>query len=236
MSRLWTETQIAQLVALYPDMTAANVAVKIGRSERSVHQKAGALGLSKSQAFLDSSRSGRILQGKKDPRLKATQFKSGAAPWNKGIPGSTGLHENCRKSQFKKGQMAGAAQAKYVPIGSLRVTRDGILERKVTDDPSLVPTRRWVAVHRLVWIREMGPIPEGHIVIFKPGCKTTAEGEITADRLECISRAENAKRNHPINKSPELAKLTQLKGAITRQVNRISKEAKEREMACTGKS
>ncbi|KYZ79032.1 hypothetical protein PTBPS01_03975 [Burkholderia pseudomallei] len=53
--------------------------------------------------------------------------------------------------------------------------------------------------------------------------------EITLDRVECISMAENARRNHPRSKSPELAKLVQLKGAITRQVNRIAREAKEQE-------
>jgi hypothetical protein len=53
---------------------------------------------------------------------------------------------------------------------------------------------------------------------------------ITPDAVEAITRGENARgenarRNHPKNKSPELARLYQLKGAITRQVNRINKEA-----------
>ena len=51
------------------------------------------------------------------------------------------------------------------------------------------------------------------------------EADITVDKVECITRAQNAQRNHPRNKSPELAKLCQLKGAITRQVNRITQEA-----------
>ena len=48
--------------------------------------------------------------------------------------------------------------------------------------------------------------------------------EITANKLECISRAENARRNSMWRLDPEVAKLYQLKGAITRQVNRIKKE------------
>jgi hypothetical protein len=90
-----------------------------------------------------------------------------------------------------------------------------------------VPTRRWKAVHRLVWEAANGPIPAGHIVVFKPGTKTVAEAEITADKLECITRTENLRRNHPRNKSPELGRLVQLKGAITRQVNRIAREHAE---------
>ena len=123
--------------------------------------------------------------------------------------------------------MSGAAQHNYVPIGSLRINADGHLERKVTDNPALYPARRWEPVYRHVWEAANGPIPEGHLVIFRPGMKTTKEEEITVDRLECITRAENARRNHPRTRSPELARLVQLKGAITRQVNRINREAEQ---------
>lgn len=64
-------------------------------------------------------------------------------------------------------------------------------------------------------------------MVFKPGMKTAVLEEITLDRVECISLAENARRNHPRNKHPEYARLVQLRGAITRQVNRINREAQE---------
>lgn len=51
-----------------------------------------------------------------------------------------------------------------------------------------------------------------------------ARVEITIDRLECITRAENLRRNG-VWRDPELGKLYQLKGAIARQVNRIRKES-----------
>ena len=57
--------------------------------------------------------------------------------------------------------------------------------------------------------------------------RTNVLEEITVDRLECISMAENAQRNHPRSRNPELARLVQLKGAITRQVNRIAKESQQ---------
>ena len=82
-------------------------------------------------------------------------------------------------------------------------------------------------MHRIVWEAAHGPIPREHIVCFKPGKKAAVLEEVTPDRLECITRAENAKRNHPRSRSPELAMLTQLKGAIARQVNRITREAQE---------
>lgn len=222
----WSADQLAKLRLLYPDLMAGTVAREVGHSLSSVYQKARQIGLEKSDAFKKSQQSGRIQRGRQDPRMLATQIKPGNMPWNKGKPGSTGLHPNCRRTQFKAG-MKPEDSANYKPIGSLRVTKDGYLERKVTDDRKIAPSRRWVAVARLVWIAAHGPLPRGHIVVFRPGMKTLAEADITIDRLECISRAENARRNHPRSKSPELAKLVQLKGAINRQVNRITREAQE---------
>ena len=85
------------------------------------------------------------------------RFNPGSAAWNKGIPGSTGNHPNTKRTQFKKGRARGEAR-NYQPIGTLRIL-DGILQRKVTDDPALYPSRRWVAVHRLVWEAVNGPTP-----------------------------------------------------------------------------
>ena len=76
----------------------------------------------------------------------------------------------------------------------------------------------------LVWMAAHGPVPAGHLVVFRPGCRTTVLADITLDKVECISMAEHARRNHPRSRSPELAKLVQLKGAITRQVNLIAQQ------------
>lgn len=80
--------------------------------------------------------------------------------------------------------------------------RDGYLERKVTDDPSKKPARRWIAAHRLVWEAANGPVPAGYMVRFRAGMATTEESEITIDRLELVSRAynmaQNSIHNYPI--------------------------------------
>lgn len=210
----WTENQLRALVTQYPDRPAASVAEAIGRTSRAVQQKARQLGLTKSELFYATVASGRLQRS----ASHATQFKPGQTPWNKGKPGTTGTHEGCRATQFKPG----IVPQNYLPVGSLRTGKDGLLEIKVTDDHP-TPARRWHSLHRYVWEQANGPTPAGRIIVFKPGSRTADPEQVTLDRLECISRAENARRNHPINVSPEFAKLTQLKGAIHRQLNRMMK-------------
>jgi len=224
--KFWTGHELEVLRRMYPDFSAAAVGRLLNRAPGSVHRKANELGIKKSEAFKASDRSGRIQRGQQHPSMVATRFKPGLTPWNKGTNWVAGGRS--AETRFKKGQMTGAAQHNYVPIGSHRISKDGYLERKVTDDQTLYPARRWVPVARIVWEQHHGPIPDGHMVVFLPGRFTNKLEEITVDRLECISRGENARRNHPRNKHPEYARLVQLKGAITRQVNRIAREAQEK--------
>lgn len=223
--RTWNDVEIAVMHLFYSDSRTDDIARALGRNIGTVYNKALAMGLTKTAEYLASPDAHRLdgLKGAK------TRFKKGAASWNKGTKGICGYHPNTVRAHFKKGDRLGAAQHNYVPIGTERVSKDGYLERKVTDDPNIAPARRWVGVHRLVWEQANGLIPAGHAVTFKPGRKTSDANLITHDVLELISRAELARRNHPRNKSPELAKLVQLKGAITRQVNRIAREAKEQQ-------
>ena len=213
----WTADEEYVLRELYPDATCADVAALLDRAPGSVYQAANRLGLSKSAAFWASDASGRATHAKQHPGMVANQFKPGLLPWNKGLayyPGG-----RCASTQFAKGQRP----RNWKPLGTLRITADGYLERKVNNNPG--PNNvRWHPVHRLVWAAAHGPIPARHIVIFKPGQKTTDLDDITLDKLECITRAELARRNHPHTKDPEMGRLTQLKGAISRQVNRIARE------------
>lgn len=140
----------------------------------------------------------------------------GVTSWNKGRKGIN--YEGCKATQFKTGQLPHT----WRPIGTLRINADGYLDRKVSDT-GYAP-RDWAGVHRLVWSEAHGPIPAGHVVVFKPGRRTTELGKITLDALELITRRELMLRNSIHTKyPPELVKLVQLTGAINRQINKRTK-------------
>lgn len=209
----WTPAQVRTLRRRYANTATADLVAVLGHPAGSIYNQAYKLGLHKAPAYFTEG----------DTRGVATRFKKGNVPWNKGQPYQAGGRS--AETRFKPGRPASDAH-NYLPIGSLRINHEGYLERKMTDDPSLAPVRRWTPIHRLVWEAANGPVPPSHVVAFKNNARTTVEAEITLDRLECVSRADMARRNHPRRRSPELGALYQLKGAIKRQLNRIIKETK----------
>jgi hypothetical protein len=218
--RRWTEEEVDWLRLCYPHMHTSKVASVVGRTIEQCYQKAAGLGLVKTPEYLASDDACRVSASRRTPAMQATQFKPGQTSWNKGKKGLTGTQENCRATQFKPGQMP----RNWVPIGSHRVNGDGYLDRKVSDDRG--GPRDWVAVHRLVWMEANGPVPDGHVVVFKPGRRTNVLEQITADAVELVSRVELMKRNTVHARYPkEVVQLVQLKGAIKRQVNRLAKES-----------
>lgn len=211
--RAWSEFELAVMRMHYPQTIAADLAELFNRPVYTVYAKAKKLGLEKSPAFLASSASGRTGH---DDRGRGGQFRPGLVPANKGrkFPG-TGT-----ATTFKKGQVS----VNTMPIGSYRVNADGFVERKFAQVPGPY-TRRWIPVHRDVWIAANGPIPAGHVIAFKPGKRTTNPEEISLEILECITYADNLRRNSFHNRGPEIAKIVQLRGAITRQINKRLKES-----------
>ena len=207
----------------YADMPIHDLVQALGKQKEQIYRKARMLGLRRAASF---SAATHFNTGKR--HSPGTEFKPGQKPWNTGLKGWKAGGRSA-ETRFKKGERHGAAVHNYVPIGTLRISKDGYLEQKITDDPVPYPNKRWMAVHRMVWIKHHGPIPPKHIVAFKPGMRTADLALITIDRLQLMSMAENIRRNHwQETLPPEVASLVQLKGAIRRQVNRITQQADER--------
>lgn len=217
----WTRAELKALAATYPDTPTRAVADLLGRPLSGVYRQASLLGLQKSNAYRASPAACRLRRGGEVG--KEFRFKKGHVPANKGLRRPGWAPGRMAETQFKKGEMSGAAQHNYVPIGSTRISKDGYLEIKTTDDPDLYPARRWVAAHRLVWEAENGPIPPRHIIVFRPGMRTAIRAEITVDRLQCISLAENMARNSIHNYPKDIQDAVRSVAVLNRRINRVEK-------------
>ena len=216
----WTEDRLDTLRRFYADFKTEDVACILGLRTGQVYAKAKQLGLAKSEAYLASPAACRLRRG--DNVGAAYRFQRGQTSWNKGVKGVAGVQEACRATQFKPGQ----APHNTAPIGSTKFDKSGVLLQKISNDAGN-NSKRWRAVHELVWVRENGPVPPKHIVVFKPGMRTKVLEEITIDRVECISLAENMKRNTRHNLPPELNEVIQLRAVLTRQINKRMKHEQE---------
>lgn len=205
----WTEEQKAIVRQLYADTCNREIARLTGHSEASIYGIAQKLGVKKSPEYL------RVMGGYLDGHRGAQKrFQPGHVPWIKGktLPGRTS------STSFVSGQRP----SNWMPMGATRVNSAGVLERKVREGNN--GGLNWEAEHRLVWKKAHGPIPPRHVIAFKPGMRTNVLELLTIDRLECISREENARRNNMWLNDPAMAPLHNLRGQIQRQVNKIIKE------------
>lgn len=184
----------------YHNSLNRDIAKALDRSEGSIARRAWILGLKKDKEFIiDCSR--------------ATQFKKGIIPANKGkkMP----YNPNSARTQFKKGIIPHNTFA----VGSQVLDPEGYLKRKVADRKDIPSRKNWQYVHRILWEQHNGKIPEKHIIIFRNGDRS----DIRIENLECISMAENAKRNRE-RYPAEILQISQLIGAINRKIRRKEKE------------
>ncbi len=210
--------EIAEVIELlYPDTLTQDIADLVGMPLDRVHAYATKHGWHKTHEFTRDTARDRV--GPDHP-MRRYQFPKGNVPANKGVKGIS--YPGMEATQFKKGTKS----RNWMPIGSCRINGDGVLDRKVADTG--YPPDDWKAVHRLVWIEANGPIPPGHVVRFRDGKRTTKVEDITADVLECITLAENGRRNiFHNNYPPAVVKLVQTKALMTRLINKRQRALSE---------
>lgn len=203
VKKKYSSAEDAILSELYADELTSVVAEKLGRTESSVYQRARAIGLRKSAEFLAARAvaSGLAEAGKK------CRFEPGLTPWNKGIPFEPG--GNSMKTRFKPGDKPKTT----LPVGSKRLTKDGIMEVKISCTGRRA--KDWKSEHVIVWESVFGDLPEDHIVIFRNGDKS----DLSIENLEAVSRAENMRRNSYLRYGEEIAGLIRMRGVLNRKIN-----------------
>ena len=227
--RPWRDAELALLRERYPHVATRIIAAEVGRSSAAVSAKAMALGMRKSAAFLASPASGRVQRGRTHPGMVATQFRKGHVPVNKGLRRPGFAPGRMAQTQFKPGRPA-CESHNYRPIGAEKYDSSrGVIVRKISDDPALVPVARWRSVHVLVWTAAHGPVPPGHVVRFRDGMKTLVADEITLDRLELVSLKENMLRNTVQRLPAPLPELLQLRGKLNAKIRRLESRHHEKQ-------
>ena len=166
------------------------------------------MGLKKSKEYLASPSSCRLdgVTG------SSNRFKKGQSAWNKGMKG---LNTGGQAGWFKPGHRGGKALEKYQPIGTIRTSKDGYLQMKIHDGMPL--QSRWRGLHLVNFEAVHGPInTKTHALCFRDGNRQNC----AVENLELITRAALALRNMITPIPPEIRKVMQLRGAITRQINK----------------
>lgn len=210
----WMKRQLAILRREYPRRSCAEVARMVEHSVSSTYQYAIRGKIRKTAAFLASAASGRLRSG--DARGLSGRFRSGLTPWNKGTHWKAGGKSPL--TRFKKGNRPHTWRS----IGTERVNHDGVRQRKVSDTG--YPPRDWKAVHALLWEAENGPIPAGHVVVFRDG----NQERIALENLELVTRQELMRRNSYHTRYPkEVGLAIQLRGVLMRQINQRERDAKQ---------
>lgn len=110
-------------------------------------------------------------------------YTKGHEPWNKGLKGWTA--PGAEKTWFRKGSLPVNTT---LPVGSEVIYKGGYLYVKVAM-PDV-----WVSKHQLIWEQQNGPVPEGHVIVFKDQNIRNFDPE----NLMLISRAELAVMNHEL--------------------------------------
>lgn len=96
------------------------------------------------------------------------------------------MHSTSTSNQIEPHSKKGNIPHNTKPIGTERISKEGYTEVKTTE------RGRWEMKHNIIYKQHFGEIPPAHVVSFKD--KNKQNFDIT--NLECISRAELARRNY----------------------------------------
>lgn len=210
--RYWTAKELRILRAKYPHMQTAKLLPLLpGRTATTIYQTAARFGLSKSAAYLASAEAHRL-----DGKIgSAYRFSKGHVPANKGLRRPGWGPGRMKQTQFKPGSRSVRWNPEDYAVGALRINADGQLDMKVREG-----LRAWERLSRWVWTTERGPIPKNGVI----RCINGDEDDCRIENLRLTTRAQLMRENTYHRYPKEIARLVQLRGAITRQINKREKQ------------
>lgn len=198
---------------LYPDTKTEIIAEKLNRTIIGIYGQAYKMGLKKSPEFLKTPECGILYPG--HTRGKKTQFFKGQVPANKGKKMSAELKEKCKHTFFQKGHKP------HNTLSDNDITIRHNYKRNTNYKHIRISEGNWESLARHNWEAKNGTIPKGFNVIFKDRDYSNCEPE----NLELISNAELLNRNSIHNYPPEIVKTILFRGALNRQINKLTKKS-----------
>jgi HNH endonuclease len=213
----WTAAEDVILRAEYPDAETSELAKRFNATILGTYQRAQKLGVRKSKQYIAKKLE---IEAQRLRRVGvASRYKKGNISANKGLRRPGWAPGRMAETQFKKGARSGIAVKNWRPIGTILADGEGYLRIKVREGRKgeaygFGNTKIWPLLNRHVWEQHKGPIPPGHVVIFKD--KNRAHCDI--DNLELMSLVDNMRRNTVHNLPPELKQVIQLTGALKRKI------------------
>lgn len=167
---LWSKEEEEFLIRNFTKMTVREIAEKLNRSKFSVKGKVTQLRL-------------KLPEETRLERKRIGQFKKGMKPVFRHPKGFSFYPQN----EYKKGNIP--HNTKYDGAISIRtMTSKG---RRYKYKWIRISKGVWKLLHKHLWEKENGPVPEGHCIWFKDGDRLNAKIE----NLELITMEESAKRN-----------------------------------------
>ena len=193
----------AEVVKRYPFESTAAIAKDLGVSLSKVYNRAWSLGIKKDPVYLRSTQYPKGYLGG-----KASQFKPGHTPKNKGVKMPAELYKMVKPTMFKKGNKP----ANTKPVGTINVRADssGRLYQYIK-----IKDSHWELLQRYVWTKANGEIPTGSVVIFLDGNYLNCE----LTNLKVITRRENMARNTIQRFPAELQEIMKLTRKLKRKTN-----------------
>lgn len=190
----WTIKQLKLLKDNYYNcLCVDNLVSLIGRDKISIYNKAHSLGLKRG---CNIGNENLKIHGNK------TRFKKGHVSWNKGLKG---IDIGGKETQFKKGHLPHNTRSN----GEISIRKDKTGREYKYIRISL---GKWKLLHRVIWEKEKGIIPDGMIVKFKNGNSLDCDIE----NLYLCSRSKNMDANTIHRYPSELKKTIRLINKIER--------------------
>ena len=201
----YSSFEISYIKENYADMRTDKIAIFLNRPIFSIYMKAFTLGLKKSPEFLHSEECGRLITGHK--RGISTQFKKGQVSHNKGKKMTPEMYIKAQNTFFKKG---------HLPHNT---KEDGVISIRYTRGRPYIWIRislaNWQQLHRIIWTKNFGPIPDGYNVQFIDGNSLNCEIE----NLKLVSKKENMQENTIMNYPIEIVQSIHTLSKLKRIIN-----------------